>query len=142
MAVKYLLDTNILSEPVRSQPNPHVIRQMEAYSGNLAISSITWHELLFGLFKLPSSQRRTTLEDYMFNTIRNKIPILSYDADSAAWFALQRARLSQMGRSPSFPDGQIAAVAATNKLILVTRNISDFLDFEDVQLENWFEKKE
>jgi tRNA(fMet)-specific endonuclease VapC len=58
--------------------------------------------------------------------------------EAAEWFAEERARLSQIGRPPSYPDGQIAAIAATNDLILVTRNTTDFADFIDLQVENWF----
>ncbi|WP_331281805.1 PIN domain-containing protein [Planktothrix serta] len=39
---------------------------------------------------------------------------------------------------PSYPDGQIAAIAKVNHLILVTRNVSDFADSEGLTLENWF----
>ncbi len=51
--------------------------------------------------------------------------------------AKERARLSNLGLTPSFVDGQIAAVAATNELILVTANTIDFADFQDLQIENW-----
>jgi tRNA(fMet)-specific endonuclease VapC len=43
-----------------------------------------------------------------------------------------------LGKTPSFADGQIAAIAQVNNLILVTNNVSDFSDFHNLQLENWF----
>jgi tRNA(fMet)-specific endonuclease VapC len=46
--------------------------------------------------------------------------------------------LTSIGKTPSFPDGQIAAVAKVNDLILVTNNLSDYGDFLALQLENWF----
>ncbi|MGK7882028.1 MAG: hypothetical protein AB4060_18295 [Crocosphaera sp.] len=44
-----------------------------------------------------------------------------------------------MGKTPAFVDGQIAAIAYTNQLILVTNNVSDFQDFQGLQIENWFQ---
>jgi tRNA(fMet)-specific endonuclease VapC len=139
MALKYLLDTNVLSEPVRKSPDAKVVRHIQAAADESAIAATTWHELLFGVFRMPDSQRRTALEQYLLVTIHPEIPILPYDAQAAAWFAQERARLSQSGLPPSYPDGQIAAVAVTNDLILVTRNSSDFAAFSDLKIENWFD---
>lgn len=139
MAMKYLLDTNILSEPVRKAPNPGVVTHIQEAADTIAIAATTWHELLFGVLRMPTSHRRTALEQYLFNTIRTEVPILPYDAKAATWFAKERARLSGMGLPPSYPDGHIAAVAVTNDLTLVTRNMADFADFSDLSVENWFE---
>jgi len=56
------------------------------------------------------------------------------------WQAKQRARLRQAGKPPSYPDFQIAAIAAVNDLVLVTRNVEDFADFQELRTENWFEE--
>ncbi len=55
--------------------------------------------------------------------------------------APQRARLEKRGSPPSFVDGQIAAIAATRGMILVSRNVRDFERFEGLALENWFESE-
>lgn len=138
MAIKYLLDTNIVSEPVRKVPNPKVIKHLEGAVGELAIAATTWHELLFGVLRMDKSHRRTALEQYLIGTIHQEVPILPYDVEAATWFSQERARLSKQGLMPSYPDGQIAAVAAMNDLILVTRNVNDFAKFSDLQIENWF----
>ena len=67
-----------------------------------------------------------------------KIPLLPYDANAAKWHAEERARLVTIGKTPSFADGQIAAIAKVNNLILVTNNVSDYADFLELKLENWF----
>ncbi len=43
-----------------------------------------------------------------------------------------------MGKTPAFVDGQIAAIAYSNRLILVTNNVADFNDFQHLKIENWF----
>ena len=55
------------------------------------------------------------------------------------WHAKERARLTQIGRTPPFADGQIAAVAITNGLSLVTFNRDDYAAFQDLRLEDWRE---
>jgi len=66
------------------------------------------------------------------------LTILPYTLDAAIWHGKERARLSPLGQSAAFVDGQIAAIARANHLILVTRNIIDFQNFSGIEVENWF----
>jgi tRNA(fMet)-specific endonuclease VapC len=66
------------------------------------------------------------------------MPVFDYDLKAAKWHAQERARLSKIGKTPTFIDGQIASIAFCNDLILVTNNMADFQDFEDLIIENWF----
>lgn len=63
--------------------------------------------------------------------------ILPYDEAAADWHADERARLAAIGLTPPFADGQIAAVAAVNGLVLVTANVADFRHFQGVTVEDW-----
>ena len=137
--VKYLLDTNIISEPFRLQPNSVVMEKLDTHGDEGAIASVTWHELLFGFHRMSTSRRKQQLEVYLFETLQPHIPILPYDEQAAQWFAEERARLTAIGKPPSYADGQIAAVASVNNLILVTRNVSDYETFTGIEIENWFE---
>ena len=65
------------------------------------------------------------------------MPILSYNQKAAEWHANERARLTAIGRTPPFLDGQIAATARANGLMLVTANRSDFEVFDGLQIEDW-----
>jgi tRNA(fMet)-specific endonuclease VapC len=67
------------------------------------------------------------------------MPVLPYDAAASEYHAIERARLERIGRTPSFADGQIAAIAHTNDLILVTINLNDFGGFQDLRVESWQE---
>jgi len=69
------------------------------------------------------------------------MPIIPYDRAAAHWHGTARAALEAQGRPPPFADGQIAAVAATRSLILVTRNTPDVEPYArvgDLHIENWF----
>ena len=137
--LRFLLDTNIISEPFKLKPSPSVVAKLQENGKDSAIASVTWHELLYGFHRLPPSRRKQQLETYLFETIQPHLPILPYDKKAAEWFASERARLTALGQTPSYVDGQIAAIARVNNLILVTRNISDYQSFATIEIENWFE---
>ncbi len=139
MALTYLVDMNIVSEIVKPKPNPNVAQAWHSHHANIAIASITWHELLYGLERLPESKRKRGLQTFLFDIIEDVLPILPFDAAAAHWFAKERARLTKIGRPPAFADGQIAAVAVSNNLILVSRNKQDFASFDGLTVENWFD---
>jgi len=135
---RYLLDTNVISEPLAAIPNRSLLARLERHEGELATASIVWHELVFGASRLPEPRRRTAIERYLREVIQASVPILAYDAGAAAWHGAERARLQGLGMAPSFADGQIAAVAHVHELVLVTRNVKDFRPFKGLRLENWF----
>jgi tRNA(fMet)-specific endonuclease VapC len=135
--VKYLLDTNIVSEPLRTAPSRSVLARLRRHAEELAIASVAWHELWFGCLRLPISARRSAIERYLNEVVELSIPIVAYDARAAAWHAAERARLGARGSTPPFVDGQIAAIAATNELVLVTRNGADYAFFRGLKIEDW-----
>ena len=62
VSLRFLLDTNILSEPLRSRPNPHVVEMLRRHENQIATATIVWHELLFGCNRLPDSKKRQTVD--------------------------------------------------------------------------------
>ena len=138
MMLRYLLDTNIISEPVRPLPNANVMTQLIEAKSTVAIASIVWQEVLLGCYRMPDSKRRRAIEAYLQEEVKVKLPILPYTQEAAEWFAKERARLIPIGLTPSYADGQIAAIAKVNNLILVTRNVADYANFQDLAIENWF----
>ena len=135
--MKYLLDTNVLSEAVKADPNRKVMAMLERHQDEIATAAPVWHELLFGCLRLPVSRKRDMIETYLENVVLRNMDILPYDERSAEWHAQQRAKLSMQGKVPSFVDGQIAAIAWVHDMILVTRNTHDFKSFEDIRVLNW-----
>lgn len=135
--LRYLLDTNVLSEPMKSAPNPRLVKRVESKQGEMATCAMVWHELRFGCERLPPSRRRSAIAAYLDEIVRPAFPILPYDEAAAAWDARARARLAKSGRYPPATDAQIAAIAATNDLILVTANARDFRRFKGLQVDDW-----
>ncbi len=135
MSFSYLLDTNVLSEPLKPRPNPSILAWFREYHGEAVTAAPVWHELRFGCRRLPPSARRRKLEHYLDQVLAPSLPVLPYDAEAAEWHAAERERLTRAGRSPSFVDGQIAAIAAVNRLKIVTLNTSHFKPFKGLELE-------
>jgi tRNA(fMet)-specific endonuclease VapC len=135
--MKYLLDTNVLSEVVKTAPNRHVMTMIEKHQEEIVTGSPVWHELQYGCRRLPVSRKREIIESFIENVIRQNMVILPYDERAAGWHAAERARLAAQGQIPPYVDSQIAAIARVNGLILVTRNTSDFEMFSDLKVQNW-----
>ncbi len=135
--MRYLLDTNVLSEPTKPLPSDHVLRRWRENADRICTAAPVWNELLFGCYRLPVSKRRERFERFVREILMPSLPILPYDAKAADWHAAERARLGSVGKKPPFCDGQIAAVAKTRDLILVTRNVEDFGNFADLAIEDW-----
>lgn len=93
--------------------------------------------MLFGCRRLPPSRKREAIEVYLSQTVQRSFPILPYDEAAAEWHASERARLSTAGKTPPYIDGQIAAVAKVNGLVLVTANLPDFNVFTGLEIEDW-----
>jgi tRNA(fMet)-specific endonuclease VapC len=85
----------------------------------------------------PVVGRRDSFDEYI-QRLPARFPVLPYDQRAADWHAAERARLERIGRTPPYLDGQIAAVAATRGLILVTRDVRDFVGFTDLRVESWW----
>jgi len=134
--MRYLLDTNVLSEAVKTNPDKSVMKNFERNQDEMVTAAPVWHELQFGCQRLPRSRKKEVIASFLNDIVRRTMLILPYDDRAAEWHARERARLSSKGITPSFVDGQIAAIAKVNGLILVTRNIDDFKPFSEFKLEN------
>jgi tRNA(fMet)-specific endonuclease VapC len=137
VTLRFLLDTTIVSAPITREPNRRVIRKLEQHGTLCAIAAPVWHELVYGSSRLSPGKRRTALEEYLHEVVRRSFPILPYDEAAADWHGKERARLEEAGRTPPFVDGQIAAIARTQSLTLVTASTKDYQSFADLQTADW-----
>ncbi len=140
--IRYLLDTNVISEPAKLDPSSAVLTRLREQAGEIALPVIAWYELIYGAKRMEEGRKRTYLLEYLRDVVRPSMPILPYDAAAARWHGRARALLETDGRPTPFADGQIAAIAATEELTVVTQNVSDFEPFARLEvgtdIENWF----
>lgn len=134
--MRYLLDTNVVSELARPLPDPRVEKQFTAHRGSSVICALTWHELKYGVARMPGTKRKRLLEEFL-ETVVGVRPPLAYDGRAAEWHAVERSRQEALGRTAPFVDGQIAAIAAVNGLTLVTRNVDDFASVRGLKVDSW-----
>lgn len=137
MSLRYLLDTNVISEPLRPSPKKGVLAALRRHEGEIAIASVVWHELHFGVERLPEGEHRRAIARYLEEVVAPTVTILPYDRKAARWHASERARLAAAGRTPTFADAQIAAIARVHGLTLVTANARDFSLFAGLRVRDW-----
>lgn len=135
--MKYLVDANVLSEALKTAPDKSVMKMFEKWENEIVTAAPVWHELQFGCRRLPRSRKREVIASFLNDIVKRTMLILPYDDRAAEWHARERARLSSKGSTPSFVDGQIAAISVVNGLILITRNVNDFKEFIRLKVQNW-----
>jgi toxin FitB len=125
-----LVDTNVISEPLRVAPEPTVTAWLNAQNvETLFLAAISLAELRFGIAALPAGRRKDTLhqqvEERVVPLFRGRI--LPFDASASQAYALLRARARAAGQSIGVADGYIAATAAANGLTIATRDAAPFV---------------
>lgn len=123
-----LLDTNVLSELMRSTPAQAVLNWLDAIPATeFYISTITKAEIELGIALLPEGKRKNALKtaaQSMLAAFQERC--LSFTPASASEYATIVASRNKAGRPISVEDAQIAAIALTNNMTLATRNTDDF----------------
>jgi predicted nucleic acid-binding protein len=124
-----ILDTNVVSEPLKLRPSPEVLdwfdRQAEA---TLYLTAPGLSEVLAGVALLPAGRKRSVLQEGFDELIGERIgtPILPFDAESAIAYASTVAAVRAAGQSVSVLDGQIAAIALVHGFAVATRDAAPF----------------
>lgn len=124
-----VLDTNVVSEPLKPAPNPAVLDWLNAQEPQtLYLTTINLAELLAGVEALPAGRRRDTLAQALSTQVLSLFEgrILSLDTKAAEVFAKTSASAQAQGNTMGFADCAIAAIARANGFALATRNLRDF----------------
>lgn len=134
-----LLDTNVLSEPLRPQPNPAVLRFLDSTPLETQwVCCVSISEMMFGVLRLPEGRRRAVLEASVIDLFENAYGqrCLPIDASTARLTAHIRAARERAGKPISLADANIAACATQHNLALITLNDKDFEDIEGLKVAN------
>lgn len=134
----FLVDTNTFSEPMKPVPNRKVLSLLTSRQFDWGTSATAWEEFTLGIRALTPSARRNELEAYRRGLVNGGLEVVAFDESAADWMANERARLLKKGATPAYRDAQIAAVAGSRDLVLVTRNVEDFKGFRGLKIQNWF----
>ncbi|NBU28192.1 MAG: type II toxin-antitoxin system VapC family toxin [Caulobacteraceae bacterium] len=123
-----LLDTNVVSEAMKPEPNPAVRDWLDAQAAEtLFLSSITLAELMFGIGALPAGRRRdglTRVLEQLLDLFAGRI--LAFDTEAAMRYAGLAVRARAAGKGFPTPDGYIAAIAAAQGFAVASRDTSAF----------------
>ena len=136
-----VLDTNVLSEFMRIEPETRVLAWVDAQPAmDLAISAITVAEILHGIARLPSGKRKQNLQANAMAMFEEDFAgrILPFDAHAAVEYASLVADCEAKGWAVSMADAQIAAICRAHGAAIATRNVKDFR-FSGVEVMNPWE---
>ncbi len=125
--MKFLVDTNVISETMKVEPNAKVLQWMKENESKVYLSAVTIGEIRFGIERLPQGRRRDGFESWLGtlgDLMRGRI--LSYNRATAHVWGQLQAKLEASGQVMPTIDGLIAATAKRNQMVVATRNTKDF----------------
>lgn len=131
--MKYLLDTCVMSDFVKGQPNV-LTRLKYEQPDTLAISSVTAMEISYGLKANPARAKKI---QPIMNVLLEMIHVLPYEQEDANAAATIRAYLKTYGMPIGPYDVMIGGVALNRNLIMVTSNTKEFKCITGLELEDW-----
>ena len=139
MSIGFLIDTNVLSELMRENPAPQVLAWFASQNANLMqTSAITHAEILSGIALLPAGKRREAMAQAASQIFEEDFTgrCIDFGGQAVGHYALLRAQRQFAGRPIDTADAQIAAIALSTNLTLVTRNTKDFEGIDNLQVVN------
>jgi tRNA(fMet)-specific endonuclease VapC len=137
--VSYLLDTDVISNLMRRNPPPRLIRKLASVAADdQRTTSITIGELVYGAHRVP--ERTTALLEQIDRLIPAHLPVLPFDESAARRYGEIRATLENAGTPIGDADLRIAAVALVHGLTIVTGNVRHFARVQGLSIENWLEE--
>lgn len=135
-----ILDTNVISEIFRPQPDERVVAWLESLTGDVAITAVTLAELLAGVRRLAGGRRKDTLSasvDAAIEPYRNSRSVFAFDDVAAEQFADILVAREAAGLPISTADAQIAAICRVRRATCATRNLKDFAHTGIELLDPW-----
>jgi predicted nucleic acid-binding protein len=125
----FLLDTCVISELSRKNPNEFLVKWLRnAEENKLYLSVITIGEIVRGIENLPSSPKKTQLDDFFQHQVLRRFDGRIYPLDSELMISWGKiyARLARSGKPLSVMDSLIGVTGVYHNAVIVTRNVDDF----------------
>ncbi len=138
--MKYLLDTCVISEIIRPQPNENVISWMQSKNENdLCLSVLTFGEIEKGIEKAPDATRKARLKLWVEDDLKKRFEgrIIPIDLKVLVKWGEIQGIAELLGKPMSSIDGLIAVSGVVHNCIVVTRNISDMQHSSAELLNPW-----
>jgi toxin FitB len=123
----WLVDTDLLSERAKRQPDARILHWLEEHASEIYTSSHVIGEIQAGISLLPDGAKRRALQEW-FNRLAEAMEarILNFNHSVAIVWGRQEAEYTQKGCRMPMPDSFIAATARRHNLTIATRNTTDF----------------
>jgi hypothetical protein len=135
-----ILDTNVVSEFMRDDPNPAVLAWLDRqHRQSVWITAISIMELNFGILALPPGRRKAALRRGLDRLVTGRIGdrIAVFDAGAAISTAMISAERRRAGRPGELRDSMIAGIALSMGASLATRNTRRFADVAIALIDPW-----
>lgn len=137
--MRYVLDTNIISEFLKPDPNQNAIWWAQDYNADLLLNVVSIQELYFGIFTMPDGKRKARLKESIDAIVQECTDrILPFDAFAGYLCAEMHALANAAGRPGTIEDLMIAAICKRNEVVLATHNVKDF-DYLGIEIVDPFE---
>ncbi len=135
-----ILDTNVMSELARPQPDVRDVTWIDNQEQTrIYLTSVSLAETLYGIERLPLGQRKRDLSTHFGILLEERFRsrVLSFDEESARWYASITTRRERIGRRMGTADAQIASICLANDASLATRNNRDFEETGVAPINPW-----
>lgn len=126
--IRYLLDTNVISETTRPNPDANVTRWLGQLA-SITLPSVGVYELASGIQRLAAGKKRKFLEAWLAELLASNCEVLPFDRDAALSCAVLESQARRRGRSIEQRDLLILAIAKSQELGIATRNVAHFHGF-------------
>jgi predicted nucleic acid-binding protein len=138
--MKYLIDTNVLSEMIKQSPNKDVVKWfIEIPDMDKFISVVSIGEIIYGIEKLPNSSRKNKLFVWFNEVISEGFNERIFDIKTSTMLVWGKM-MAGLSRSFQVQDTFIAATALEHNLTIATRNVKDFSGIAGLKILNPWEK--
>ena len=135
-----LVDTNVLSQPLREDGEKRVIDWLDSHDSQIAIPAFAIAEMVYGYEILEFGKRRMDLHDAVFAMLtRYRDRIVPFDRAAAEAHGWLTAKMEKNGTKLPFVDSQMAAIAIARSASVATRNVKHFQATELIVINPWEE---